>query len=143
MIAQFLKPFDKLWLEEVDGMEGVLLQPLKFFSGELRQLVIAPAGMATDFASIPRGLWNIFPKRGKHDRAAVLHDAGYRGHLQGPGGVTLALPKASVDDLFREAMIVAGVGVVSRTLMFQAVKLFGAKAFANGQRIAEAERANG
>lgn len=139
MIAQFLAPFDKLHLIEVDGTEGVLEQPLKFYSAALG-LVIAPSGMETDFASIPRGLWNLFPKRGKHDRAAVLHDAGYRGHLQGKAGVTLALPKASIDALFLEAMAVCGVGVISRHVMYRAVAWFGGAAFANAQRVAEAER---
>jgi Protein of unknown function (DUF1353) len=138
--ATFIDPYDKLHLIEVDGSEGVLEQPLQFYSAELGLVVVAPAGMETDFASIPRGLWNIFPKRGKHDRGAVLHDAGYRGHLQSAAGTTLALSKHTIDRLFREAMGAGGVGRVSRNLMYRAVSWFGGTAFENGQRIAEAQR---
>jgi hypothetical protein len=140
MKAAFVAPYDKLHLIEVDGSEGVLEQPVKFYSAELGLIVVAPAGMETDFASIPRGLWNIFPKRGKHDRGAVLHDAGYRGHLQSAAGTTLALSKHAIDRLFLEAMEVAGVSRGSRTLMYRAVSWFGGTAFKNGHRIAEAQR---
>ncbi|HYE86363.1 MAG TPA: DUF1353 domain-containing protein [Vicinamibacterales bacterium] len=34
----------------------------------------AVAGSLTNFASIPRPLWAIFPPYGKHTRAAVIHD---------------------------------------------------------------------
>lgn len=126
MIAQFLSP---LRLEDVDGAEGILLEPLRFYSDRLKRIVVAPAGFKTDFASIPRGLWNIFPKRGKHDKAAVLHDAAYRNVLQGHLGNLLTLPKNQCDGLFAETMEVSGVGWFSRTSMVRAVEWFGGPSF--------------
>lgn len=139
MIAQFVIPFDRLHIEDVDGMEGILEQPLHFYSAELGILVMAPAYMATDFASIPRGLWNILPKRGKHDRAAVIHDAGYRGFLQSADGRELMLSKNTIDRLFLEAMKACGVGAFSRQAMYRAVSWFGGDAFTRARRVRAAE----
>lgn len=135
MTAQFVAPFGQLHITDVDGMEGILDAPLHFYSAELQMLVVAPTYMATDFASIPRGLWNVFPKRGKHDRAAVLHDAGYRGFLANADGRELMLPKALIDRLFLEAMKACGVGAFSRNAMYRAVSWFGGEAFTNARRI--------
>lgn len=132
MIAQFITP---LRLEDVDGSEGILIEPLKFYSAELRGMVIAPAGFCTDFASLPRGLWNIFPKRGKQDKAAVLHDAAYRGALVTIAGDRMHLVKGLADDLFLEAMVASGVGAFTRTAFYRAVVWFGGRAYANGQRL--------
>jgi hypothetical protein len=124
--SQFLGP---LRLEDVDGAEGILLEPLRFYSMQIGMIVVAPAGFKTDFASIPRGLWNILPKRGKHDKAAVLHDAGYRNQLEDVRGYQIQITKAQTDSLFLEAMEVSGVGMFSRRSMYLAVKFFGQKAY--------------
>ena len=124
--AEFLTP---LRLEDIDGAEGILLEPLKFYSRALKGTVQAPAGMQTDFASIPRGLWNLLPKRGKHDKAAVIHDAAYRGLLQTSTGRPMKLIKPLADDLFNEAMTASGVNRISRFLMFRAVCWFGGAAY--------------
>jgi hypothetical protein len=122
--AKFLTPLDTR--DSEDGENSVLLRPLRFFSAKLGRTVIAPRGMVTDFASIPRGLWNLFPKRGKHDRAAVIHDAGYRGRLQDAmSDKVLLLEKKVVDDLFDEALQVCGVNRFSRAVMVRAVRWFG------------------
>ena len=36
--------------------------------------VHVPKGFETDFASVPRLLWSLFPPYGKHGKAAVIHD---------------------------------------------------------------------
>jgi hypothetical protein len=120
--AKFLTP---LQTQDIDGTEAILLTSLRFFSARLKRIVVAPAGFRTDFASIPRGLWNLFPKRGKHDRAAVLHDAAYRKKLRNAQGDIFILTKAQADDLFDEALSVCGINRVSRFCMVRAVKWFG------------------
>lgn len=130
VIAQFLGP---MRLEDVDGAHALLLEPLKFYSARHRGIFVVPPGFATDFASIPRGLWNLIPKRGKHDRAAVLHDAGYRGVIQTKSGQRVRLTRELVDALFLEGMAAAGVGWLTRSLMYRAVRLFGATAYDAGQ----------
>jgi len=50
------------------------MQPLRYRYDELGIVITVPAGFVTDFASVPRGLWNIVPRWGRHGEAAVLHD---------------------------------------------------------------------
>jgi hypothetical protein len=121
--AKFLTPLDTRDAE--DGTNAILLHPLRFFSRTLGRTVVAPRGMETDYASIPRGVWNLFPKRGKHDRAAVIHDAAYRHRLQDVVGNPFGVSKKVADDLFEEALRVCGVGWFSRTFMVRAVRIFG------------------
>jgi hypothetical protein len=111
--------------EDIDGTEAILLESLKFFSAKLNRVVVAPAGFRTDFASIPRGLWNLFPKRGLHDRAAVLHDAAYRGKLRNSLGYTLIVTKQVADDLFEEALATLEIPRLRRYALVQAVRWFG------------------
>lgn len=121
--AKFLTPLDIRDLE--DGTNAILLAPLRFYSATLQRTVVAPRLMRTDFASIPRGVWNLFPKRGKHDRAAVIHDAAYRGRLEDVVRQPLPVTKEVADNLFDEALRVCGVNKFSRTLMVLAVRWFG------------------
>lgn len=123
MEAKFLSPLDSRDLN--DGKDAILLHALRFRSEKLGIVVVAPKGMETDFASIPRGVWNLIPKRGKHDRAAVIHDAAYRGMLQTSHGYTMLVTKRVADNLFDEACKVCEVGWLTRVLMVRAVKLFG------------------
>jgi len=121
--AKFLTPLDTR--DSEDGENATLLAPLRFYSAKYKRTFIVPAGMLTDFASIPRGLWNLFPKRGKHDRAAVLHDAAYRGRLLDILRNPFPVPKDVADDLFDEALRVCGVSWFTRVTMVRAVKIFG------------------
>ena len=78
-----------------------------------------PAGFETDFASVPRGLWNIFPPDGPWTQAAVLHDLLYntRGfHLR---------TRKECDKIFLEAMAALGVPFWKRQVMYRAVRCFG------------------
>lgn len=112
MTGGFLTPLN---LQDLDGEHWQLLTPLLYLA-ESKRITTVPAGFVTDFASIPRGLWNLLPKNGKHDRAAVLHD-----WLYAHNGVT----RAQADALFREAMQADGVGRTSRTLMYLGVRAGG------------------
>lgn len=131
MIAQFLTP---LRMEDIDGAEAVLIEPLKFYSAKLQGIVVVPPGFRTDFASLPRGLWNVFPKRGKQDKAAVIHDAAYRGACVTHRFQPMHLTKGIADDLFLEAMQASGVNAVTRFCFYRAVRWFGGCAYATGQR---------
>jgi len=75
-----------------------------------------PLHFTTDFASVPRPLWWIFPPWGKYGNAAVLHDCLYWYQV---------MPRAECDRVFLRAMLSSGTGKkVARTL-FLAVRLFG------------------
>jgi hypothetical protein len=81
-----------------------------------------PAGFETDFASIPKLFWSILPPNGKYTGAAVIHDFLYHHHRY---------TRKRSDQIFREAMKVLGVNWLTRGIMYQAVRWFGAKAWNN------------
>lgn len=126
MKAHFVTDLVTKWLGDY---RHELLSPLVFHSEELSGDLIAPEGFVTDFASIPRPLWGLFPKTGSYDRAAVIHDAGYEGRLltRTKAGELLRVhtAKSVADKLFLEAMEADGVGWLRRRLMYRAVVLGG------------------
>lgn len=59
-----------------DGRTYRLARDYEVTLGGLRGVV--PTGFLTDFASVPRPLWAIFPPFGRYSRAAVWHDYRYQ-----------------------------------------------------------------
>lgn len=78
--------------------------------------IIVPDGFITDFASIPRGLWNIFPPTGKYGHAAVVHDFLYR---------NTSVPRDKCDKIFLQAMEELQVNWIVRRTIYHSVRLFG------------------
>lgn len=81
-------------------------------------------GFQTDFASVPRPLWWLFPCWGKYGNAAVVHDWLYWTQLR---------PKPEADRIFLEAMTVLGVGPFTRYSLYYAVHWFGGVAWIQNQ----------
>ena len=79
-----------------------------------------PEGFHTDFASVPRCFWPIFPPIGQHGKAAVVHDYLYRSKS--------GFSRVVGDAIFLDAMTVLGVTWWRRWAMYLAVRLFGRKA---------------
>lgn len=117
-MSGFLTPLN---LQDIDGERFTLLTPLIYRSAERKKLYGVPAGFVTDFASIPRPLWWRYPKSGKWNKAAVLHD-----YLYATNGVT----RAQADALFREALKVCDVNWWTRHVFYTAVRAGGWKAWA-------------
>lgn len=95
-----------------------LVEPLTFAlelngCGGLR--VNVPSGFETDFASIPRPFWRLFPPTGEYTRACVVHD-----HLcEHP-----AVPRFVADAILRAAMQELGVATWKRVMIYYAVRLY-------------------
>lgn len=121
-MSAFLTP---LWLEDVDGDTFIVCAPFRYQSDLLKGVVVVPTGTETDLASVPRLLWLFTPKSGKWNRAAVLHDAGYRHKLVTDTGFRIHLVKPLSDQLFLEAMRLSGVRGWLARLMYRAVATFG------------------
>ena len=109
-MSQFLS---KLVVEDDNGFPFTLTQSLVYQSDILKQTLTVPVGFKTDFASIPRALWNILPPVGGYDHAAVIHD-----YLYQHGGVDRGL----ADSTLKEAMEVSGVGRVTRWTIYLGVR---------------------
>jgi hypothetical protein len=102
--------------------------------------IVVCAGTTTDFASVPRGLWNLFPPDDSYTAAAVVHDFLYQGSymdsliwLDQADGVlhisadvsTVTLNRAQADAVFLEAMKASGTPWLKRHIIWLAVRLFG------------------
>lgn len=77
-----------------------------------------PVGYRTDFASVPRLLWTLFPQSGRWDPAAVVHDWLITDGLLGAVDIT----SAEVDAEFRRALKACKVGFIKRWLMWSGVR---------------------
>jgi hypothetical protein len=87
-------------------------------------LIHVPPGFITDLASIPRALRNLpaFDPNGKSRKPAVIHDWLYSvGH-----------DKARADEFLRQAMIAEGGTVGDADAFYEAVHLFGQRAWDEG-----------
>lgn len=115
------KFLSELLLRDVgDGEQFELIGPLVYRSELAKRDLYVPAGFRTDFASVPKGLWNLFPKHGLWTKAAVVHDFLY---------VKNGCTRAEADAIFNEAMSVSGVPDWKRRVMFSAVRLGGGGAW--------------
>ena len=119
-----------LFVEELNDGTHRLTHDLIFYSAELRGYLKAPEGSVTDYASIPRAFWSLFPKDGPWKWAAVLHDGGYRRTLQTLMGQQVTLVKSLADKLFREAMSVnPRIDEDTAELMYRVVRRFGGRPY--------------
>jgi hypothetical protein len=110
---------------DLAGKKWRLLQPLVFESKRYAGIFVSPDGFETDYASIPQWLHWLFPKSGKHNRAAVLHDACYAGVTTTLSGLPQHVVKSVADALFLEAMQADGVEPWRARIMYVGVELFG------------------
>lgn len=126
-LAQFLSP---LRVEELPDGRHLLIDDLVFYSAELRGILIMPAGRVTDYASVPRAFWAIFPKDGAYKWAATMHDGAYNGELVTKARQIVHLIKPLADNLFREGMSInPRISAKERELLYRVVRRYGGKAY--------------
>jgi hypothetical protein len=142
--------FDSALLtEQIDDRHAWVRRPLIYTSHLLGGPIVVPGGFlktggreaewVTDFNSIPRPAWLIIPKRGKHDRAGVVHDAGYQARLLTLDGARIRLTRRQVDALFLEALEACGVSKPIRNVMYKTVRAKARGAYEKGQHNAGVE----
>jgi len=114
-VSQFTTPLKVMPLE---NGRWELLEAFEYHVGseDSTDVISVPVGFDTDFASIPRPLWPVFPPYDiTHGKAAVIHDYLYRVQTR---------TRKQCDQIFLEAMTVLGAGWLKRTLMYQSVRWF-------------------
>jgi hypothetical protein len=101
-----------------DGRTWYLREPLVYDVGQegSGNRVEVPAQFLTDFTSVPRPFWWLFPPWGRYGNAAVVHDFCYWRHTG---------KRAEADAIFLEAMAVLGVGAITRHVLYLGVRLGG------------------
>jgi hypothetical protein len=111
---------------------ALLTEPFRFFS-DVVGWVTVPAGFDTDYASIPRALWSIYPPDGEYTEAAVVHDFLYWQHAVSTAELR-KVTREEADDVFLEALALLGVPLARRRLMYRAVRVGGAGPWAKAER---------
>lgn len=127
---------DRVVVEYIDGHQWRLLENFTWFESDLDggTMIDVPAGFVTDFASIPRVLWNWLPPT-YYAKPAILHDFLYYYGKVGDTPVT----RAEADKVFRDALGETGVNKARRWLMWMGVRVGGGRAWAT-YRSLDAER---
>ena len=116
MMTQFPIPVDLLPPDYRSAVTlGVVQVEYATPAGDLRHYVV-PTGLETDFASIPRFFWRVWPPWGPWTPAALAHDHMYATH---------SCERAEADYRFRAAMKVLGVGLITRWAFWAGVRLMG------------------
>ncbi len=110
-----------------DGKTWIILCDFGYEIGDegSGDIINVPIGTYTDFASIPRPLWAIFPRWGKYGNAAVIHDWMYWNQSRS---------RKEADDIFLEGMEVLEVSTWKRRTIYYAVRWFGWVAWRANQR---------
>ena len=93
-----------------------------FISIQQSLTIIVPAGFITDFASVPRALWMIYPRWGTYGYAAIVHDLLYK-------DVAFKGSRLMADKIFYEAMLELGVPDTRASILYYAVRIFGSFAW--------------
>lgn len=118
---------DALDLEYIDGRNWLVTQDF-FYDTDIKapvgSRIEVPKGFVTDFASIPRVLWNVLPPTGGYGKAAVIHDLLYR-----TAGLAT---RPEADSILLEAMTALGVGRLTRYTIYSGVRVGGFHSYHGG-----------
>jgi len=107
-------------VEWVGPGKGVFRAPFAFISPTLGRIEIEE-GFDTDYASVPRLFWNLYPPDGRYSPAAWIHDWLY--WYQSLHGKPVT--RAQADLVILEAMTALGIGWFTRHVIYRAVRLGG------------------
>jgi len=113
-MAKFLT---ELLLEPVNSRIWKVMAPFEYETNiKPGHIIYVKKGFLTDFATVPRMLWTIFPPWDKYGKAAVIHDYLYDNRLY---------ERKICDKIFDEAMGVLKVPWWKRKVMYYSVRAFG------------------
>lgn len=88
------------------------------------EVITIPRGFVTDYASVPRLLWNIIPPHGPAAKPAVIHDFLYS--KQGDiGNGHPVRSRLECDLIFLEVMSLLGFKLWKRRAMYRGVRIGG------------------
>ena len=112
-MSSFTKP---LTVTKIDSRLWKVERSFEYYVGseDSKEVVEVPKGFITDFASVPRPFWIIFPQDGPYTQASVLHDYLYFKPMY---------TRYKTDYIFYEAMGVLGVPQWTRSIMHTSVRM--------------------
>lgn len=103
-----------LILKFIDGKKWEVVQPFEYDTKKGEKIII-PAGYQTDFATIPRFLWEEVGLPSDYGRPAIVHDYCLDKCLY---------PRKKCDEIFLELMRLEKINPVKRVLFFVAVRVW-------------------
>lgn len=101
---------------------AIVMSPFAFRSPSLGSVRVE-AGFDTDYASVPRAFWSIYPPDGTYRAAAVVHDFLYWAHGTTEGGEPIT--RAQADAVFLEALTALEIPWLRRRILYSAVRAGG------------------
>lgn len=102
-----------------------------WFRSKLVGLIIIPKGYVTDFASVPRIFWTVYPPDGEYAEAAVFHDWLYSlSYLYGK-----FIPRKLADAVFLEVMEEIGIPFHRRHILHKAVRSGGWTSYGKSNKL--------
>jgi hypothetical protein len=104
-------------VKQVGERDWEVVEPL-VYRGATDEFTV-PAGMPTDFASVPRVFVWFLPRYGRYTKAAILHDYLWRFRIDDPEA---PVSRRDADGLFRRVMRELGVPFLRRWIMWTAVR---------------------
>lgn len=128
-MSRYASPLELEW---IDGRLWRVRNQFDYVYGDGPSAVLIhiPAGMITDFASIPRFLWSVLPPAGGYGEAAVIHDHLYQSEGLGLAGMGMPpFTRAQSDAILLDAMKTSGVGWLTRSTIYSGVRVGGALAW--------------
>lgn len=130
-MAGFLTPLE---LEYFDGRTWKVTASFEYHVGspDGQKVVVIPIGFLTDFASVPKLLWNVLPPTGSYGKAAVIHDWLYQTRqinvsTQDRPHLMYLCNRAEADAILNEGMAVLGTSRLVRFMVYWGVRLGGWK----------------
>jgi len=117
-------PLGRVDIRRTAPRRGRLLGDFAFVSPTQGEVTVS-SGFETDYASIPRVFWSIYPPDGDYTEAAVVHD--YLYWYQ-------PCTRAEADRVFLEAMEALGIPWHRRHILHKAVRMGGWIAWNKNQK---------
>lgn len=129
-MSSFTKPLIVKVLN--DGKHYEVQKKFEYYLENSKEVIVTiPESFTTDFASIPRIFWSIFPPFGKYTKAAVLHDFLCEAYLSKAKWNEISTSKdprvvkrKEADKIFLEAMTVTNVNKFTRNTLYFFVRAY-------------------
>lgn len=116
-------PLGPVQLARTAPRMAVVTREFQFESPTLG-LITVERGFDTDYASVPRLFWAVYPPDGAYTDAAVVHDFLYW-YQRVPGTDITGIERHQADAVFLEAMTALGIPWLRRHILHRAVRAGG------------------
>jgi hypothetical protein len=133
-MSNFLTP---LQVQANNDGTWTISEEFEYYIGDnpTKDIIKIDVGFITDFASVPKIFWNIYPPYSPdYGKAAVIHDGLYAAKI---------FNRKKADSIFKDAMKVLGASWLTRHIIWVAVRLGGSYAWKTDKLSTKVHYVNG